>query len=110
MWGQRQDGQSEWRCQSRKCHSCDRNKIQIDQGAQDNWNRIIPITALRKKLPRYIVGLVGKNLNKTVESGEVLYDWRVANIKLVFKRKRKKGQLGKWRLADLILALCKALE
>lgn len=41
-----------------------------------------------KKLAYDIVGLVGKILNKTVESGEVLYDWRAANIKPVFKRKK----------------------
>ena len=63
MWGQRQDGQSEWRCQRRKCRSCDRSRIQIDDGGSRQLEQDHSHHSTEKEPACDIVGLVGKILS-----------------------------------------------
>lgn len=49
-----------------------------------------------KELGQDIAGLRGRILSKSINLGEVLCNWRIANTVPIFKRK-KKGYLGSYK-------------
>ncbi|CAM4509157.1 unnamed protein product [Caretta caretta] len=62
-----------------------------------------------KQLEHEIASPLAKNVNQSVNSGVVPYDWRIANIVPIFK-KGKKGDPGNYRPVSLTSVVCKDLE
>ncbi|CAM5076373.1 unnamed protein product [Eretmochelys imbricata] len=62
-----------------------------------------------KELAHEIASLLARIFNESVNSGVVLYDWRIANIVPIFK-KGKKSDLGNYRPVSLTSVVCKVLE
>ncbi|CAM4638570.1 unnamed protein product, partial [Lepidochelys kempii] len=73
-------------------------------GGPDNFHpRIL------KELAHEIASPLARIFNESVNSGVVLYDWRIANIVSIFK-KGKKSDLGNYRPVSLTFVACKVLE
>ncbi|CAM4614994.1 unnamed protein product [Caretta caretta] len=62
-----------------------------------------------KELAHEIASPLEEFLMKSVNSGVVPYDWRIANIVAIFK-KGKKRDLGNYRPVSLTSVVCKVLE
>ncbi|CAM5100391.1 unnamed protein product [Eretmochelys imbricata] len=62
-----------------------------------------------KKLAPEIASPLARIFNKSVNSGVVPYDWRIANIVPIFKKGKKSDPVN-YRPASLISAVCKVLE
>ncbi|CAM4552508.1 unnamed protein product [Caretta caretta] len=62
-----------------------------------------------KELALEIASPLARIFNQSVNSGFVLYDWRIANIVLSLK-KGKKSDLGNYRPVSLTSVVCKVLE
>ncbi|CAM4380368.1 unnamed protein product [Caretta caretta] len=62
-----------------------------------------------KELAHEIASPLARIFNESVNSGVVLYDWRIANIVPIFK-KGKKSDLGNYRPVSLTSVVCKVLE
>ncbi|CAM4664948.1 unnamed protein product [Caretta caretta] len=62
-----------------------------------------------KELAHEIASPLARIFNESVNSGVVLYDWRIANIVPIFK-KGKKCDPGNYRPVSLTSVVCKVLE
>ncbi|CAM4595088.1 unnamed protein product [Lepidochelys kempii] len=62
-----------------------------------------------KELAHEIASPLARIFNESVNSGVVLYDWRIANIVPIFK-KGKKSDPGNYRPVSLTSVVCKVLE
>ncbi|CAM5084683.1 unnamed protein product [Natator depressus] len=62
-----------------------------------------------KELAPEIASPLARIFNESVNSGVVLYDWRIANIVPIFK-KGKKSDPGSYRPVSLTSVVCKVLE
>ncbi|CAM5168924.1 unnamed protein product [Eretmochelys imbricata] len=62
-----------------------------------------------KELAQEIASPLARIFNESVNSGVVLYDWRIANIVPIFK-KGKKSDPGNYRPVSLTSVICKVLE